>query len=128
LQDIIVIALCVVIAGVQDWQEIHHSDQGAQHADTAYVERLADLRMAISMAIGEEPEENRHAERLMRTIKEEVELSAYQDFADAYSQLGRFLEDVYNCKRVHSALGYLTSEEFEQLRRAEPSPCRLYHR
>ena len=51
----------------------------------------------------------------MRTInEEEVDLSEYEDFADAWRQLGRFLDDVYNRKRIHSALGYLTPSEFEQ--------------
>jgi putative transposase len=51
----------------------------------------------------------------MRTIKEEeVDLTEYQDFADAGRQLGRFLDDVYNRKRIHSAVGYLTPSEFEQ--------------
>ena len=58
-------------------------------------------------------EENPYAERLIRTIKEEeVYLSDYQDFTDAHQQLARFLDDVYNCKRIHSALGYLTPLEF----------------
>ncbi|MBV8234858.1 MAG: transposase [Acidimicrobiia bacterium] len=49
------------------------------------------------------------------TLKEEeVDLSEYEDFADAWRQLGRFLDDVYNRKRIHSALGYLTPGEFEQ--------------
>ena len=47
-------------------------------------------------------------------IKEEVDLSEYHDFADACCQLGRFLDDVYNRKRIHSSLGYLTPAEFEQ--------------
>jgi putative transposase len=65
-------------------------------------------------AIGK-PEENGFAERLMRTIREEeIDLSEYRNFADAYGQLGRFLDDVYNRKRIHSALGYLTPAEFEQ--------------
>jgi putative transposase len=46
--------------------------------------------------------------------EEEVDLSEYRDFADAYGQLGRFLDDVYNRKRIHSSLGYLTPAEFEQ--------------
>ena len=51
----------------------------------------------------------------MRTIKEEeIDLSEYEDFADALRQLGRFLDDVYNIKRIHSSLGYLTPSEFEQ--------------
>jgi transposase InsO family protein len=77
--------------------EIHHSDQGVQYAATAYVERLSGLGVALSMAAAGQPEENGHAERLMRTIKEEeVELTEYRDFADARRQLGRFLDAVYN--------------------------------
>jgi transposase InsO family protein len=50
----------------------------------------------------------------MRTIKEEeVDLSEYRDFLDARAQIGHFIEDVYNHKRIHSALGYLTPLEFE---------------
>jgi len=95
--------------------EIHHSDQGVQYAATAYVELLTAAGTQISMASVGEPKENGYAERLMRTIKEEeVDLSEYEDFADAWRQLGRFLDDVYNRKRIHSALGYLTPSEFEQ--------------
>jgi putative transposase len=95
--------------------EVHHSDQGVQYAATAYVERLAAVGAAISMAAVGAPEENGYAERLMRTIKEEeVDLSEYEDFADARRQLGRFLDAVYNRKRIHSSLGYLTPREFEQ--------------
>ena len=58
--------------------------------------------------------QNGYAERLMRTIKEEeVELSDYQNYQDAYDQIGRFLDDVYMHKRIHSSLGYLTPAEFE---------------
>ena len=95
--------------------EIHHSDQGVQYAATAYVDMLKAREVKISMASVGEPEENGYAERLMRTIKEEeVDLSEYEDFGDAMKGLGRFLDDVYNRKRIHSSLGYLTPSEFEQ--------------
>jgi putative transposase len=95
--------------------EIHHSDQGVQYAATAYVDLLTVHRIAISMAEVGEPTQNGYAERLMRTIKEEeVDLSEYHDYADAYRQIGRFLDQVYMHKRIHSALGYLTPVEFEQ--------------
>jgi transposase InsO family protein len=95
--------------------QIHHSDQGVQYAATEYVERLRGVGAELSMAAVGEPRENGHAERLMRTIKEEaVELSEYRDFADAQAQLGGFLDAVYNVKRIHSALGYLTPMEFEE--------------
>jgi putative transposase len=93
---------------------IHHSDQGVQYAAAAYVDRLKGLGVAISMAAVGEPRENGFAERLMRTIKEEeVDLSEYADFADARRQIGRFIDAVYNLKRIHSSLGYLTPQEFE---------------
>jgi len=95
--------------------EIHHSDQGVQYAATAYVELLKSREVVISMASVGEPKENGYAERLMRTIKEEeVDLSEYEDLPDARRQLARFLDDVYNSKRIHSSLGYLTPSEFEQ--------------
>jgi putative transposase len=94
--------------------EIHHSDQGVQYAAQDYVALLKQYPIQISMATQGKPEENGYAERLMRTIKEEeVDLSDYYDFADAHRQIGRFLEDVYMTKRIHSALGYLTPVEFE---------------
>jgi putative transposase len=99
---------------------IHHSDQGVQYAATAYVNRLKNLKVNLSMAAVGEPRENGYAERLMRTIKEEeVDLSEYHDFADAHRQITRFLDDVYNVKRIHSSLGYLTPREFEEQWRTE---------
>lgn len=99
--------------------EVHHSDQGVQYAATVYVKRLKALNVSLSMAAVGEPRENGYAERLMRTIKEEeVDLSEYRDFADAKRQITRFLDDVYNVKRIHSSLGYLTPREFEEQWRA----------
>ena len=61
-----------------------------------------------------EPTQNGYVERLMRTIKdEEVELSEYRNFEEAYREIGKFLDDVYTKKRIHLSLGYLTPMEFE---------------
>lgn len=92
--------------------EIHHSDQGVQYAAAAYIDALRGT--SISMAEVGEAWQNGYAERLIRTIKEEeVDLSDYHDYQDAYRQLGRFLDEVYMRKRIHSSLGYLTPAEFE---------------
>jgi putative transposase len=95
--------------------EIHHSDQGVQYASTSYVELLQDKGVRISMAEVGAAWQNGFAERLIRTVKEEeVDLSEYEDYQDAYQQLGKFLDEVYMHKRIHSSLGYLTPAEFEQ--------------
>ena len=99
---------------------IHHSDQGVQYASTAYTQMLQDANVQISMAEVGEAWQNGYAERLLRTIKEEeVDLSDYEDYNDARRQLGRFLDEVYMHKRIHSSLGYLTPAEFESQWRAE---------
>jgi len=100
--------------------EIHHSDQGVQYAAPAYTQTLLDSNVQISMADVGEAWQNGYAERLIRTIKEEeVDLSEYLDYTDAYRQIGRFLDDVYMHKRIHSSLGYLTPAEFEEQWRRE---------
>lgn len=94
--------------------EIHHSDQGIQYAATAYTDLLDKVQARISMTEKGEAWQNGYAERLVRTIKEEeVDLSEYEDYADAFRQIGQFLDQVYMHKRIHSALGYLTPTEFE---------------
>jgi len=98
----------------QGWPRIHHSDQGLQYAAGDYVPYLQRVGSAISMADVGAAWQNGYAERLIRTIKEEeVYLSDYRDYHDAYQQIGHFLEDVYMHKRIHSSLGYLTPVEFE---------------
>lgn len=93
---------------------IHHSDQGIQYAAQEYVDLLRRHDVQISMADKGEAWQNGYAERVIRTIKEEeIYLSDYHDFADAYAQIGQFIEHVYQHKRIHSALGYLTPAEFE---------------
>jgi putative transposase len=99
--------------------QLHHSDQGVQYAAPNYVNELQAHQIQISMAEVGEATQNGHAERLMRTIKEEeVNLSEYRDFYDARRRIGTFLDEVYQHKRIHSALGYLTPVEFEAQWRA----------
>ena len=112
----------------QQAPEIHHSDQGVQYASTAYTQILQDAKVQISMAEMGAAWQNGYAERLLRTIREEeVDLSDYEEYTDARPQLGRFLDEVYMHKRIHSSLGYLTPAEFESQWLAERSTEQVVH-
>jgi len=64
-------------------------------------------------AVGD-PYENAKAESFFRTLKmEEVYLKDYQTFEEAQQNIGEFIEEVYNKKRLHSSLGYVPPVEFE---------------
>jgi putative transposase len=93
---------------------IHHSDQGVQYASADYVDRLQALDFQISMSRKGSPWENGRAESFIKTLKiEEVWVKQYRDIEQARSSIGHFMEVVYNQRRLHSALGYLSPVEFE---------------
>jgi len=80
------------------------------------VERLTGVGARLSMTAVGSPRENAQAESFFRTLKhEEVYLNDYQTYDQAERFLGRFIVDVYNAKRLHSALGYRPPDEFEAL-------------
>ena len=93
---------------------VHHSDRGSQYASKLYVQRLEDHEIVISMSRKGNPYDNAFAESFIKTLKaEEVYCNEYETLQQAQADSGHFLEFVYNAKRLHSALGYQTPEEFE---------------
>jgi putative transposase len=95
---------------------IHHSDQGVQYASADYVGELKRHGFEISMARVGNPYENAQMESFFKTLKcEEVYLWDYRTPADVMERLPYFLEEVYNQKRLHSALGYLSPVDFEEI-------------
>ena len=94
---------------------IHHSDRGKQYAAATYVSLLVKHQIRPSMSRPGNPYDNPQAERVIQTIKYDVVyLSDYQDEIEARASIGHFIMEVYDRKRLHSALGYKTPFEFER--------------
>lgn len=93
---------------------VHHSDRGVQYAAQAYTDLLKQHQVIISMSRKGNPYDNAFAESFMKTLKhEEVHRYEYRDLEEAQQRLEQFIEAVYNRKRLHSALGYLSPVQFE---------------
>ena len=94
---------------------VHHSDRGVQYASHEYVALLEARGFLISMSRTGNPYDNAKAESFMKTLKcEEVYLRQYRDAEDARASIGQFIEEVYNRRRLHSSLGYLSPVAFEE--------------
>ncbi len=93
---------------------IHHSDRGSQYAAQAYRDRLAGAGLVGSMGRRGNPYDNAMAESLMKTLKVEgVYPMDFETHEDVAEHLPRFIEK-YNDRRLHSALGYRSPNQFEE--------------
>lgn len=98
---------------------IHHSDRGSQYLSDEHIKLVLDSGGQISCSDKASPEDNAFMESFFKTLKaEEVWLEDYENFDHADESICRFI-DYYNSKRMHSSLGYLTPQEFEQLPKDE---------
>jgi putative transposase len=95
---------------------IHHSDRGSQYASKQYRERLEALGIQGSMGRTGNPYDNAKVESFFKTLKqEEVYAFEYETMQDVLERLPTFLEETYNCQRLHSSLGYVPPEEYERV-------------
>lgn len=93
---------------------VHHSDRGVQYASLDYTELLNSYELTISMSRVGNPYDNAYAESFIKTLKyEEVYQTEYESYREALECIGKFI-DLYNRKRLHSSLGYMSPDEFEE--------------
>jgi transposase InsO family protein len=91
----------------------HHSDRGVQYCSRDYIKILKNHNIIPSMADVGVSVDNPYAESLNRSIKvEEVYMNAYESFEEAKDSIQKYIE-VYNTKRLHSSLGYISPVQFE---------------
>ena len=103
---------------------VHHSDRGSQYACREYVSLLASRGMLPSMSRPANPYDNASCESFMRTLKrEEIHANTYRDLEDLRAHIEEFIERYYNRIRLHSALGYVPPEEFEQAASGQVDGC-----
>jgi transposase InsO family protein len=96
---------------------LHHSDRGTQYTSAAYQAALRAHRVRCSMSGRGNCYDNAVVESLFRTLKADLNQPVWATRSDAITDVGTYIDDFYNTRRLHSTLGYRSPVEFERRRR-----------
>ena len=103
---------------------VHHSDRGVQYASEDYTQLLRTHGVTCSMSRVGNPYDNARCESFLKTLKqEEIYCHEYRDMEDLRVHTGSFIDEYYNRRRLHSALGYTSPEAFEQAANERSCPA-----
>lgn len=96
---------------------IHHSDRGSQYASREYRSMLVSHQVACSMSRAGDCYDNAVAESFFASIKKEcLSRVHFVTFTEAYDAIAAYIDGFYNPVRRHSALGYVSPIDYENLR------------
>jgi putative transposase len=94
---------------------IHHSDRGSQYGSLAFGKTLRDSGLVASMGSRGDPYDNAMCESVVSTIKEELtKRRTWKSRDQARLAVFDYIEAFYNPRRRHSALGYLSPDDYER--------------
>ena len=94
---------------------VHHSDRGSQYTSLAYRALLQHMGITASMSATGKCYDTAMKESFWATLKSECVVQPFATRAQARTTLFEYIEVFYNRQRLHSSLGYLSPDEFEQL-------------
>jgi putative transposase len=96
---------------------VFHSDQGSQYASSQFRRTIASRDFVPSMSRKGDCWDNAVAESFFATLENEEVTGVYADKAQAHATIASYIHGFYNTTRMHSALGYLSPNDYAKTRK-----------
>ena len=120
--ELVLAALNMALGQRRPQGVVHHSDKGSQYTSLAFGKRCREMGVVTSTGSAGDCFDNAMAESFFATLEcELIQRRAFQTQAEARMAVFQFIEGWYNTGRRHSALGYLSPNDFERAAGAAPA-------